>query len=108
MGEQKARKVFSLTSTGPGICNFTCAIKECNDAREIFHKLAPDASGVFEKPSFAFRTDAKTQRRRADLTGGRVGQRVSGTNKLLGIAPDRSPQEGGLRFQPNRFREAAM
>jgi hypothetical protein len=27
-------KVLSLTSTGPGICNFTCAIKVC----EIFHK----------------------------------------------------------------------
>src|SRR5690349_20155496 len=27
MGEQKARKVFSLTSTGPGMCSLTCAIK---------------------------------------------------------------------------------
>src|SRR5580704_15137693 len=35
MGEAKARRVFSLTSTGPGIWSLTCAI-DC----EIFHKVS--------------------------------------------------------------------
>src|SRR5580692_11218558 len=41
MGEAKARRVFSLTSTGPGICNLTCAI-DC----EMFHKRREKASTV--------------------------------------------------------------
>jgi hypothetical protein len=46
MGEQKALKVFSLTSTGPGMCSLTCAIKIL---REIFHKPARMASEVLKK-----------------------------------------------------------
>ena len=32
MGVQKARKVFSLTSTGPGMCSLTCPIKCVNSS----------------------------------------------------------------------------
>jgi hypothetical protein len=42
MGEQNALKVFSLTSTGPGMCNLTCGI----NVREFFHKLAHTASFI--------------------------------------------------------------
>jgi len=43
MGEQNALKVFSLTSTGPGMCSLTCGIKI---VREIFHKRMQMASFI--------------------------------------------------------------
>src|ERR1700749_2013987 len=59
MGEANARRVFSLTSTGPGIWSLTCAI-DC----EIFHKrgekarlframrsaLSPVGTGALRRP----------------------------------------------------------
>jgi len=42
MGEQNARNVLSLTSTGPGMCSLRCAI----NARDHFRNGAEKASGV--------------------------------------------------------------
>src|SRR6266850_6161682 len=65
MGEAKARKVFSLTSTGPGMCNLTCAIAPTIKARQdslARNKVQAATEGKTSNPRTPnFRQTAKIQ-----------------------------------------------
>jgi hypothetical protein len=82
MGEQSALKVFSLTSTGPGICSLTCAI-DC----ELFHKRINGARKLLK-------IMVGKRFSREDREGGE-GKKKVGLEYTLSRAPEQSPDREG-------------
>src|SRR5664279_3637260 len=69
MGVQNARKVFSLTSTGPGMCSLTCPIKCVNSLTGTGSKardfgIPPDGSAKSREFEFPPLPDVKPPGRR--------------------------------------------
>src|SRR5437773_11052691 len=60
-----ARNVFSLTSTGPGMCNLTCPI-----GREIFHNARGKARAGLPIANHLSRLVSKLLVRRGRVSGG--------------------------------------
>src|SRR5215218_1963132 len=65
MGERNAWNVLSLTSTGPGICNFTCAIKSGEIFRRTHSTQVATIHGTSKRGSNCLRT---LERRHAEFS----------------------------------------